>query len=505
MMSRYRTYLFERYRTLFFFLGLTWFFTGMVLFVPITMCVIDQEPVSSVLSFALPGLITVLAGWLLMRHVQMYERVNLSLQEGALVVTLSWGSAFVIGALPFVFGMDVPFHLAVFESASGWTTTGASIVDPDSTARSFLLFRSLTEFVGGAGLVILTLSAAAGPMGASLSAAEGRSDHLVPNVRRSAKLVLTIYLIYWSVASSGLMIAGMSFFDAINHAMVAVSTGGFSTRTASIAAWDNPWIEAVLIMAMFAGATNFATAYSLITGRSKEFYKNGELRVFIVVLAVAIALVTVFNASGLYPGAITAARHATFGLVSAISGTGLSTADYASWGGMSCLIFIVMMIIGGGTGSTAGGIKQFRVYAIYRAIVWEFTKMFRPPGTLSQPEIWQGIQRKFLSSDALAQIALFVMLYFGVLLICTICFLAYGYGFSESLFEISSALGNVGLTTGITKPDMPQPLIWVQIIAMFLGRLEIFTVLVGFVKLVKDGAVLCSVSRTDRALRRKVR
>lgn len=492
-MNRYRRYLLERYRTLFFFLGLTWFFTGMVLFVPISMCLIDREPVETSLSFGIPGLVTVTLGWLLMRHVQMYERVNLSLQEGALVVTLAWGSAFVIGALPFVFGMGLPFHLAVFEAASGWTTTGMTIIDPDSTARSFLLFRSLTEFVGGAGLVILTLSAAAGPMGASLSAAEGRAEHLVPNVRRSAKLVLTIYLIYWSLACTGLMAAGMSVFDAINHAMVAVSTGGFSTRTNSIAAWNNPIIEGILMVVMFAAATNFATAYSLIIGKSKEFYKNGELRVFLFVIFISITLMTLFVTSEIYVGATAPLRHAAFGVVSAMSGTGLSTANYPAWGGMSCLIFIVVMVIGGGTGSTAAGIKQFRVYAIYRALVWEFTKMFRPPGTLSQPEIWQGIQRKFLSAEALSQIALFIMLYFGVLTIGSLCFMAYGYEFYESLFEMTSALGNVGLSSGITSADMPQPLIWLETIAMFLGRLEIFTVVVGFVKLCKDGTALCKL------------
>lgn len=491
---RYQTYLRARYGTIIFFLGLTWFFIGLALFVPLFFCLWDKEPLIHSVSFILPGLLAVGAGVFVIRTLRGAERVTLSFQEGALTVTLAWLSAFAIGAVPFLVGMHLPFHLALFESTSGWTTTGMSIIDPDSTARSFLFFRSLTEFVGGAGLVILSLSAAAGPMGSSLSAAEGRGEYLVPNVRRSAKLVLTMYVIYVTLVSISLHLAGMSAFDAINHAMVAVSTGGFSTRTDSIAYWDSPLIEAILIGAMIAAAVNFATAYAVVTGTFRVFLRSGEVRVFFVLLFFSILLLSVFAAPRLFVGELAWVRHSAFAAVSAMSGTGLSTSNYAEWGGFAFLIFFILMVVGGGTGSTAAGIKQYRVYAIYRAVVWDFKKMFLPPGAMSQPNMWQASGKKFLSEREVAQISLFVMLYLGLLFVGSCIFLAYGYSFNDSVFEFTSALGNVGLSSGITAPDMPAPLIWLQCIAMLFGRLEIFTVVIGVTKLMRDSSHYSSVT-----------
>ncbi len=500
--NRYREYLFSRYKTFAFFLGLTWFFMGSVMHVPLVMCIIDGEPLQHILSFVLPGSTAVIAGLVTMRRVKNLNRVTLTFQEGAMVVTLAWASAFLIGSFPFWLGMEMPFHVSFFESTSGWTTTGMTMVDPDSTPRSFLLFRSLSEFVGGAGLVILTLSAAAGPIGSSLSAAEGRSEYLVPNVRRSAKLVLTIYALYLSVTIIALRLAGMQPFDALNHALVAVSTGGFSTRSESVGYWDNPVIEVVLIVVMFAAAINFATMYSLFTGKGRSFYKSGEVRVFLFLLSSSIILLTLFVTPQFFLGNWEPLRHATFAAVSAITGTGLSTASYSEWGGFGYLIFIVLMIVGGGTGSTSAGIKQFRVYAIYRALVWELKKMFLPRGASRQPDLWQGAGRRFLSTETITQITLFVLLYQALLVIGTSCFLAYGYSFKDSLFEFTSALGNTGLSSGITNPDLPAPLIWLECLAMFFGRLEVYTVIVGLVKLFGDGSFLCQNTLQGKLQRR---
>ena len=209
-------------------------------------------------------------------RTQVKKATSLTLQEGAVIVVLSWLLAIIVGTVPFMTIQGLNFTQAMFESTSGWTTTGLSVVDVTQASRLILLYRSTIELFGGAGLAIITLSAIAGPSGSGLASAEGRTEQLVPNVRRSAKLVLGIYLGYVILGIIALDFARMNFFDAINHSFAAVSTGGFSTRPDSIGYWDNTAVEVVTNVLMIVGAFNFVTSYMLVTGKFKSVMRNGE-------------------------------------------------------------------------------------------------------------------------------------------------------------------------------------------------------------------------------------
>lgn len=484
--NRYSQFLRQRYRGIVGYTGLVGAIAGLVILSPLLALFAYPEEISLAWGFLLPGLILTLGGGLLWWQITPKQALSLSVQEGAVIVVLSWLLAIGVGTIPFITIQGLNFTQAMFESTSGWTTTGLSVVDVTQASHLILLYRSNIELAGGAGLAIITLSAITGIVGSGLTAAEGRSEQLAPNVRRSAKLVLSIYSAYAAVGIIALGIAGMGWFDAINHSFAALSTGGFSTRTDSIGYWDSPAVEAVTIVLMILGTLNFLTSYMLIKGKFKAVIRNPEVRLQAVLIPLCIIILFLGVASGLYPSLGKGARVAIFETITALSTTGFSTVGYGDWNSLGWCIMLILMLIGGGTGATAGGIKQFRIYALYRGLVWEVKRMLLPDNAVTEPDFWQGERRRFLQDSQLRTIALFVFLYlllFGVGVIIT-C--AYGYSLPDSLFEYASTLSTVGLSVGVTAADAPGGLLWTQIVGMFLGRLEFFTVFIGMIRLWQD-------------------
>ncbi|OHB25333.1 MAG: cation transporter [Desulfuromonadaceae bacterium GWC2_58_13] len=497
--SRYARHLRSRYRILLGYSGLINVLVGGLIVSPCLL--LPAFPVELPLAWGLaaPGLGLVAAGALLWRGCLPRGGETLTLQEGAVVVLLAWVSAVLVGALPFMAVGGLNFTQAVFESTSGWTTTGLSVVDVTAAPRLLLFYRSVMQLAGGAGLAVIMLSALAGPAGTGLSAAEGRADQLVPNVRRSAKLVMTIYGGYVICGWLALMLAGMGWFDAINHTFAAISTGGFSTRPESLGFWDSPLVEGVCVVLMLLGSMNFVTAYALLHGKFRAVGKNGEIRLQALLIPIMVLVIFFGVTAGLYPTLGKQLRVAIFEVVTALSTTGFSTVGYGDWSGLGWLVLIVLMIIGGGTGSTAGGLKQYRIYALYRGLLWEFRRMLLPLGAVTVPDVWVGETRRFLSDRELRQLAAFAFLYLGTLVLGTGVLTAYGYSLKDSLFEFASALGTVGLSIGATTAAAPKGQLWTEIAGMLLGRLEFFMIFWGFIKFGKDVLVLlpnqCSLKK----------
>ena len=485
-MSRYKSFLRQRYRAIFGYTGLVCLISGFGILLPLIALIAYPEELSLAWGFLVPGIILCVLGLILWRTLAPKKATSLTLQEGAVIVVLSWLVAIVVGTIPFMTLQGLNFTQAMFESTSGWTTTGLSVVDVTKASRLILLYRSTIELFGGAGLAIITLSAIAGPSGSGLASAEGRTEQLVPNVRRSAKLVLGIYLGYIIVGTIALDLAGMSFFDAINHSFAAVSTGGFSTRPDSIGYWDNTAVEVVTNVLMIVGAFNFVTSYMLVTGKFKSVMRNGEIRLQFLLYVLCSVILFFGVVLPLYPNLGKAIRVSIFETITALSTTGFSTVGYTDWNGLGWLIMILLMLIGGGSGSTAGGIKQMRVYILYRALMWEIRQMLMPSGTVNEAYIWEGDKRKFLQNDQVKQISIFVFLYLMIFGIGSAIIAAHGYTLQESLFEYASAMGTVGLSVGVTAADAAPGLLWAETVGMFLGRLEFFTVFVGVVRLLRD-------------------
>ncbi|AMV70945.1 TrkH family potassium uptake protein [Desulfuromonas carbonis] len=487
---RYARFLRGRYRILLGYVGLIDVLVGGLILSPCLLLGAFPGELAVAWGLAAPGLMLIAIGGALWRVCLPRGGESLTLQEGAVVVLLAWISAVVIGALPFMAVGGLNFTQAVFESTSGWTTTGLSVVDVTAAPRLLLLYRSVMQLAGGAGLAVIMLSALAGPAGTGLSAAEGRADQLVPNVRRSAKLVVTIYSGYVLCGWLALMLSGMGWFDAINHAFAAISTGGFSTRPESIGYWDSPLVEGTTVVLMLLGTMNFVTSYALLHGKFRAVGRNGEIRLQALLLP-TLALVVLFGVtSGLYPTLGKQLRVAIFEVVTALSTTGFSTVGYGDWNGLGWLVLIVLMLIGGGTGSTAGGLKQYRVYALYRALLWEGKRMLLPRGAVTMPDVWVGDTPRFLGDGELRQLATFAFLYLATLAGGTGVLTAYGYSLKESLFEFASALGTVGLSVGVTSATAPAGLLWTETLGMILGRLEFFVIFIGLSRLVANVAAM---------------
>lgn len=313
---------------------------------------------------------------------------TISVPEGAVVVVLVWLLVIAFGAIPFVATMRLRPHLALFESVSGFTTTGLSVSEPERTPRTLLSFRSLAQLIGGAGFALIVLSSIIpGPAGGGLFAAEGRSSRFVPNIRGSGNIVLRIYLVYTVTGAVALRLAGMGWFDAVNHAFASISTGGFSTRTAAIGHWNSAAIEAVVAVLMFLGSFNFMTAYALYRGRFRIVARNGELRFGLALLAVALLVVLAGVGLSVHAHVGEGLRASMFEVISALASTGFASTNMLRWPDLGWLVIVGLMLIGGGAESTAGGIKQFRIYVLLRSVAWEIRQVFQPRHAVNERDL----------------------------------------------------------------------------------------------------------------------
>lgn len=492
---REKEYLRQRYAAIFSAVGMILLLCGGVMLTPLLLLPAYPQEAAQAWAFGLPAGCLALLGMGLRRLFRPAAKITLSIPEGGIIVVIGWVVVILFSAWPFVSVSGLPLSRALFESMSGWTTTGLSVVDVTSASKIILLWRSVMQLAGGAGLAIIMMSAIVGPTGVGISSAEGRSDQLVPHVRQSARLVLTIYICYAAAGTLAYWMAGMSLFDAVNHAFAAVSTGGFSTRADSIGYWDSVAVEAVSLPLMLLGNLSFVTAWFLWRGKLRLVSRNGEVRLLVVLIPLAAVAMFLVTSQAIYPQIGKSVRVAAFQTITAITTTGFSTVAYGNWNAFGVLLLIVLMLIGGGTCATAGGIKQFRVFLLWKLLFWELRRSLIPRTAILERPVWEGNRRVFVDDARMRQVAVFIFMYlviylFGVMLLC-----AWGYSLGDSLFEFASAIGTVGLSVGVTSPRMPDGALWAEIIAMFLGRLEFMVVIVSLFKLGKDSRRMLAQSR----------
>lgn len=453
------------------------------LFITLPLVVIPfyPEDFKYIPSFLLPGLVSAVLGIIIgfvTRSTNNDE--TFTTKRGSVTVLFIWLYSFFIGALPFVLGGQLTFVQALFESVSGWTTTGLSTMDVREVPKIYLFYRSFMQYCGGLGFVMVMVMLIQGKQAMSLFSAEGHSDQLVPNLGKTARTIFLMYMMYLLIGTGGYVIFGMSVFDAVNHAMCALSTGGFSTEYDSIGAYNSIAIEAVTIFLMIIGTTNFAVLLLISKRKFKQVAKVSEVRFLFLLLIITVPLVAGSLASGLYIGIGEGFRLSVFNIVSALSTSGFSTMSYAQWPAFSIGMMIVLMIVGGGIGSTAGGMKLTRVYLMYRIMKENIKKRLSASRTVSNPYFYRAQGKtyidKSLESDTVGFIFLYIVIFvIGSLLIT----LTASCSLSDAMFEFASSLGTVGLSIGLTGPTTNNLTLIVEMIGMLLGRLEIFIVIIG--------------------------
>ena len=443
--------------TVLYYLGTIALSMAFLLLLPLLVSVVLNE-YSVAPAFVLPMLACVLLGILLRR---LAPRKELNLRRAFIISALGWLLIALIGGLPYVLGAKASFLDAYFEAMSGFTTTGISVLTPSQLPRSLLFWRSLTEWVGGIGIIVLFLALfIPGNVAARLYVAEARSERLEPSFARTARKIFYIYSYLTLAAILVLYLSGEGVFRAVNHALTAVSTGGFSLTDEGFTA-ASPLTKIVTIPFMLAGAMSFALHQRVIKGEIKKFLSNIEVRAILAIVALFSFL--------LYLDGISAVD-AVFTAVSALTTTGFRSIDIASLSELSKYYLLLLIIIGGSYGATAGGIKVIRFVIILKAMGW-YVHRITSPRRRVMPFKLQG---KVLSEEEVFTTLLFALLYIFFIASGTFIFMLLGHDLMSSLFMISSAQSNDGLVVFTQYTSIEKV---VMAFHMWLGRLEIIPVL----------------------------
>ncbi len=432
---------------------------------------------------------TVLGGLLWGVTYKSPKRKNIRKRDGYIIVTFSWVVMALSGSLPFMLTGAIPsFTNAFFESISGFTTTGASILNNiESMPESILFWRSLTQWVGGLGFIVLVISVlpslGIGGMQLFLAEAPGiTADKLKPRIQDTGKRLWGLYIGMTLVETILLLFGGMSFFDAINHSLTTVSTGGFSTKQASIAHFDSAYIEYVITLFMFLGGTSLVLIYLTLKGKFKKLVNNEEFRAYFSIAAVtSIAVMLILTFINDLPFA-DSFRLSLFQVVSVLTTTGFASADFTAWGSSVALIFFTLMFIGGSAGSTAGGVKIVRHLIIAKNSLVEFKRQLHLSAII--PVRFNG---KAVAHDITRNILAFVIIYITIFGMASVVLTLTGMDAITAMGSVATCLGNVGPGLGSTGPaesyahvsDLAK---WVFGGLMVIGRLEIFTVLIIFTR-----------------------
>ena len=410
---------------------------------------------------------------------------ELSAREGFLLVSLAWLVAAFFGALPFLFSGDIPgLADAVFETMSGFTTTGASILsDVEVLPRSILMWRSLTHWLGGMGIIVLTVAVfpLLGIGGLQLIRAEAPGpgvDRLSPKIAATAKLLWLVYL-GLTVAQTLLLLAGgLDLFDSLTHTFGSMGTGGFSTRNASVGAFRSAYVDVVVTVFMVLAGANFALLFKAFTGRFRDVGRNTELKAYLGVFLVSSLLIAVSLHGPVYPGFARSLRFAGFQAASILTTTGFATADYTTWPALAQAVLFVLFFIGGSSGSTGGGIKVVRMLILVQMAAVQMRRLLHPRGVFTLK-----VNRETVRPDLQADTGGFFFLCIAILLAVTLAIAAAGYDLLTAFSSALTTLGNVGPGFGRVGPvqnfgHYPEYVKWVLSLAMMAGRLEIYTVLV---------------------------
>ncbi|MCF8061295.1 MAG: TrkH family potassium uptake protein [Deltaproteobacteria bacterium] len=469
-------------RSIFHFIGLLVLFLGLSMAAPLAVSLVFQD--GSTESLALSMGVAVTAGLLLSLATRSREDVQLSHRDGAAVVSLGWASAGLVGTLPYLLSGAVPgLTNAYFESLSGFTTTGASILSNiEALPEGILLWRSLTQWFGGMGIIVLSVAILPflGIGGMQLYKAEVPSpvvDKLKPRISETAKTLWKIYILFTGMEILLLLGGGMPLFESACHAFCTMPTGGFSPMNASIAHYDSSYFDGVILVFMLVAGVNFSLHYRFLKGETRIVAKDPELLTFLGLFAVFTLAVTLDIYGSVYQSLSGAFRYASFQVGSILTTTGFATADFDQWPACSRLILLCSMFVGGMAGSTGGGIKIMRIVLLAKHAYREVLRIIHPHAVISVK-----LGRTPVGEDVLSSVWGFFLLFLGLFIVSTLVMAALGLDLITAFSSVAASIGNTGPGLGAVGPvrnylGIPDAGKWVLIFCMLLGRLEVYTVI----------------------------
>ncbi|MDD3042394.1 MAG: TrkH family potassium uptake protein [Methanosarcinaceae archaeon] len=454
-------------------------FLGMLMIIPLAVAYYYGE---SLTPFLIAILITCLVGFLLLTYKSEGEWL---LKEGFAIVGFGWLAAAVFGAIPFAMDGITPLN-ALFESMSAFTTTGSTIlVDIESHSRSILFWRCMMQWLGGMGIIVLFIAILPklGVAGRQMFRAEApgpTEDKLKPRIRETAKILWMVYLVISIVEVLALLLAGLSFYDAITHTFTTMACGGFSPYGQSVAAFESPLVEAIITFFMFVAGANFALHYRALYVNKKYLFKDDEFRFYTATVLAASALLTILLWRDMGTDLFTSFRYAIFQVVSIITTTGYATVDFNLWSDSAKMILLTVMFIGGCAGSTGGGIKVVRILLLLRHGRRELFKVMHPRAIKAIK-----FNGKSVPDEVVNSIVSFVVIYLLIYLSSTVILSVLGLDLISSITASIATLGNIGPGFNVVGPmgtfaSIPPLGKLILIANMWIGRLEVYTVIVLF-------------------------
>ncbi len=471
----------SNYKTVFFTLGILQIILGIFMFIPIITQFFYQEIDSS---FFGASIVTIIFGILFFLSNLDHEN-KLNLQQAFLLTALSWISVAVFGSLPFFFSnLDFSFTNAFFESMSGITTTGSTVIaNLENMPKSILLWRAILQWLGGIGIIIMAITLMpimnVGGMQLFKISSNDSSEKVLPKSKEIALRLIYIYSGLTMMCALTYYGFGMNFFDSITHSMTTLATGGFSNYNESIGFFDSLAIETSAMVFIILGSLPFITYIKFINGNKAIFFSDTQIKTFFKIIFISILILSiylVFNNSSSYN-----IRSIFFNVISILTGTGYVNAQFDNWGGFSLLIFLSLMFIGGCAGSTTCGVKIFRFQILYLFIINQLKKIIYPKGVFIIKYNQSTIDEKFISS-----IISFIFFYFVIFFILTALLSLTGLDFITAISGAATSISNVGPGLGpeigpngnfSSLPDVSK---WILSLGMILGRLELFAILVLF-------------------------
>ncbi len=473
----------SNYKTVFFTLGVLQIILGVSMVIPIVIQIIYNELDSS---FIGAGIITIIFGVLFFLSNLNHEK-KLNLQQAFLLTSLSWIGIAIFGSLPFIFSnLELSITDAVFESMSGITTTGSTIItNLNDAPKAILFWRAILQWLGGIGIIVMAITLMpimnVGGMQLFKISTSDKSEKILPKSKEISIRLILIYLGLTLLCAFFYKIFGMNFFDSLTHSMTTIATGGFSNYNESIGYFDSATIEITSIIFIILGSIPFIAYIKFLSGNKKIFISDSQIKSFIKIIIISILILFFYLFFQNENFGEISLRAISFNVISILTGTGYVTKEFDNWGSFSLIFFLILMFIGGCAGSTTCGIKIFRVQILYLFLINQLKKIIYPRGIFIIKYDNNSVDEKFMAS-----IISFIYLYIIIFFLMTALLSLSGLDFITSISGSATAISNVGPGLGtIIGPNgsfflLPDFSKWVLSIGMILGRLELFAILVLF-------------------------
>ena len=472
------------YKTVFYTLGTLQIILGVFMLIPVIIQLIYNELDSG---FVSASIITIIFGILFFLTNLDHDK-SIDLPQAFILTALSWLSVAIFGSLPFIFSeLNLNFTDAFFESMSGITTTGSTVLtDLDNSPKGILLWRAILQWLGGIGIILMAITLMPimniGGMQLFKISSNDNAEKILPKSKEVSLRLIIIYSLLTLTCATFYKLFGMNYFDSLTHSMTTIATGGFSNYNDSIGYFNSALIEINAIIFIILGSIPFIAYIKYLNGDKKIFYKDAQINFFLKTILISVIIISVFLLFKSHSSETFLLRQVTFNVVSILTGTGYVTANYSDWGGFPLIFFLVLMFIGGCAGSTACGLKIFRIHILYKFFLMQLKKYIYPRGVFVLKYGENILNEKFISS-----IISFVFLYIIVFFIITTLLSISGLDFITAISGAATSISNVGPGLGgMIGPNgnfslLPDFSKWILTVGMLLGRLELFAIIVLFI------------------------